>query len=100
MVQKHKKDTIPNEHKGQHFLGFSEESASQPNERKTVVIGKYYASLINVQIESSHKRETPRKAVSGSEVNYSNALVHTIVVAKPAIRQCGIQDLNHPQYSP
>jgi histone-lysine N-methyltransferase SETMAR len=31
---------------------------------------------------------------------HDNALVHTLVAAKAAIQCCGVQELNHPPYSP
>jgi len=68
-------------------------------ERGKTVTGVYYAELIR-KLRSAIKEKRRRDLSHGMLLHQDNATVHTTAVAMTAIRECGLELLSQPPYSP
>ena len=68
-------------------------------ERNTTVNAEYYAQLLN-QLRQKIKEKRRGKLSLGVRLLHDNAPVHTAVVAKAAVKDCGFTEVAHPPYSP
>ena len=59
----------------------------------------YYASLLHILRDAI--REKRRGMLSrGVGLLHDHAAVHTAAVAKDAVKECGVKEIEHPPYSP
>ena len=68
-------------------------------ERNTTVNGAYYASLL-LKLRDAIKEKRRGMLSHGVRLLHDNAPVHTAVVAKAAVKECGFKEIDHPPYSP
>jgi histone-lysine N-methyltransferase SETMAR len=68
-------------------------------QRNTTVTGEYSASSI-YKLKDATKEKRQGKLSRGVRLLRDNAPAHTSVAAKAAVQCCGLQELNHPPYSP
>jgi histone-lysine N-methyltransferase SETMAR len=61
--------------------------------------GTYYASLLH-RLREEIKAKRQRKLARGVLLLQGNAPVHTVAIAKGAVRNCDFTEINHLPYSP
>jgi len=68
-------------------------------ERNTIVNATYFASLLHKLCDAIKER---RRGMLSRVVRllYDNVPVHTAAVAKSAVKECGVDEIKHPPYSP
>ena len=67
--------------------------------QKTTITGQTYANTITA-LREAIKEKRRGKLSAGMLLLHDNAPVHMSAKSQAAIRQCGLQQLNHPPYSP
>lgn len=68
-------------------------------ERNTTVNAAYYATLLH-KLRDTIKEKRRGKLARGVRLLHDNAPVHTAVIAKAAVQECGFTEISHPPYSP
>lgn len=68
-------------------------------ERNTTMNGEYYAALLH-RLRDAIKERRRGKLSRGVRLLHDNAPVHTALISKAAVKDCGFQEISHPPYSP
>ena len=68
-------------------------------ERNSTVNTAYYASLLH-KLRDTIKEKRRGMLRRGVHLIHDNAPVHTVAVAKAAVKECGFEEIEHPPYSP
>ena len=61
--------------------------------------GEYYAALLH-RLRDAIKERRRGKLSRGVRLLHDNAPVHTALISKAAVKDCGFQEISHPPYSP